>query len=837
MSRFLKFLSNRLVFIPDGNDQPLTSEIDGQRFLVGRGDASSVEGAPVLTIDNDDVTLLNAGELATQGDTATVEVNGEDARILNLRGAAIEAEETAIQVNGEDATILNSGTITGGFNGISFAAEGADSGRIINRGVITSDSRGVDIDGEDVTLLNRGKILGTGDQRNGTVYTDNTADDYQIVNSGLIDAGAGNQGAGISLELGEEVDAEVFNSGSIQGRGNAAASSPLAGDGIRLASGVEGPSAFTGDITNRGTITSEGANGTVAGIRVANGVGFEGTLSNSSRGVVSGVQNGVYFGNADHNGGDFVNRGLVTSDSRAVNLDGDELTFVNRGRVLGTDDQRNGTTYIDGTGDDITVENRGRIDAGEGNLGDGISVQVGAAAEDATNENIVIENSGTIQGRGQAEFDGGRLASNGSSGLRFFNGSGEAEATVTGRVVNSGTISAEVDVGFLGGLVVEDGVAFDGEIVNGSRGVISGPRNGLYIGNAEHDLTIENEGRIESGSRAVNLDGDNVSFRNEGEVVGIGDQRNGTLYLDGTADDIGVENEGRIDAGRGNDGSGVSVQVGAAAEDALNENITVTNDGLIQGRGDGNVPAGLRFFNGSGEEVATVTGSVSNGDDGRIASETEAGILIEEGVAFVGSITNEGVVEGGNGIAIDAAGSQGDITLNQNDGVLRGDVLLGSGNDVVSVDGGVVKGDLDTGAGDDIVSVGEDGRVEGEINGGSGSDSLTAGEDGSVLNGGADNDFLTGGEGADSFVLEQGTGQDRVAQFDAQDDVLDLSDFGFANLGEVQAAAEEVEVDGELATVIDLDGAAGADQVTLLGVAVTDLNDGNVALGEDPSGV
>ena len=69
----------------------------------------------------------------------------------------------------------------------------------------------------------------------------------------------------------------------------------------------------------------------------------------------------------------------------------------------------------------------------------------------ATNENINIENSGLIQGRGQAAFDGGRVASNGSSGVRFFNGSGEAEATVTGSVVNSGTITAEVDVGFLGG--------------------------------------------------------------------------------------------------------------------------------------------------------------------------------------------------------------------------------------------------------------------------------------------------------------------------------------------------------------------------------------------------
>ena len=343
MSKPSSYSPARRVTIPDGNDQPLTSEIDGQRFRVDRGDTSSVDGAPVLTIDNDDVRLRNEGRLTTQGDTATIEVNGDDARIDNRLGGSIEAEDTAIevngedaridnrfgasivaedtaikvngedvridnrfggsieagdtaiQVNGEDARIVNSGTIAGGFNGISFAAEGADSGLIVNRGVITSESRAVDIDGEDVTLINRGNILGTGDQRNGTVYADNTADDYEIRNAGLIDAGEGNQGAGVSLSLGAEVDAEVVNSGIIQGRGNAAASSPLAGDGIRLSSGVEGPSAFTGDITNRGVISSEGANGTVAGIRVANGVGFEGTLTNSRSGLVSGVQNGVLF--------------------------------------------------------------------------------------------------------------------------------------------------------------------------------------------------------------------------------------------------------------------------------------------------------------------------------------------------------------------------------------------------------------------------------------------------------------------------------------------------------------------------------------------------------------
>ena len=467
----------------------------------------------------------------------------------------------------------------------------------------------------------------------------------------------------MSLQLGEEVDANLVNTGDIVGRGNAAANTPLAGDGIRLTSGVNGQSNFTGRIFNSGDISSEGANGTVAGIRVANGVGFEGTLINARGGVVSGTQNGVYFGDADHNGGRFSNNGKVTSDSRAVNLDGDNLSFRNNGDVLGTGNQRNGTVYIDGTGDDISIDNRGTIDAGKGNLGDGVAVQVGASSEDATNENIDIVNQGDIQGRGQAEFaEGVRVASNGSSGVRFFNGSGEPEATVTGSIENYGSISTEVNVGFLGGLVVEDGVAFDGTIVNHRGGEISGPRNGLYIGNASHDLRIDNFGRVTSGSRAVNLDGDNVTFRNFGTVLGTDDQRNGTVYIDGTGDDISIDNRRTIDAGRGNLGDGISVQVGSSSsEDASQREHRHHQPRYDSGPRPGRVRrrrarclqrlerrALLQWLRRTAKPPSPATSSTR----GTITAEVDAGFLggvvVEDGVAFDGKIVNErgGVISG-----------------------------------------------------------------------------------------------------------------------------------------------------------------------------------------------
>ncbi len=483
-----------------------------------------------------------------------------------------------------------------------------------------------------------------------------------------------------------------------------------------------------------------------------NGVSFQGTFDNS--GTISGVQNGVYFGNpveaggGDHTGGVFNNTGLVSSDSRALNIDGIGLTVDNSGTFLGTGNQRNGTVYADSTAQDYTFNNLegGLIDAGEGNEGSGFGAEIGAEGNTFT-----LFNEGTITGRGNADAalntagDGVRVGNVGNVGI--------ADATI----INSGTITSEGANGTVAGLRVVDGVGFQGMLINIEDGVISGLQNGLYIGNAEHDLTIANAGTIASGSRAVNLDGDNIAFVNDGEVLGTGDQRNGTVYIDGTGDDIAIFNgeAGVIDAGEGNSGSGISVQVGAAG-DAVTENIDIVNDGLIQGRGTDNVPAGVRLFVGAGLAEATFIGSILNGADGIIAAAEAAGILIEAGVVFDGDIVNDGLIEGGNDLAIDAAGALGAVDV-VNNGELVGDVLLGQGND-----------------------------------------SFTQNSAGATAT-------VSGGEGSDVFGVLAGTLN--VEDFVAGVDILDLSGF-FGSAADALAAAMQ---DGD-ATVFDL-GAGSASLV------------------------
>ncbi|MEM9924573.1 MAG: hypothetical protein AAF915_12620 [Cyanobacteria bacterium P01_D01_bin.50] len=525
-------------------------------------------------------------------------------------------------------------------------------------------------------------------------------------------------------------------------------------------------------------------------------------------GEISGNLNGVSSTGERLN---LINQGTITSDSRAVYfIAGDGSSLENSGNILGTGNQRNGTVYINGPVDNARINNSSDavIDAGVGNTGDGISVQVGVDSEDAISDGIIINNSGIVAGRGQPGFEAGnRTTGNGSSGVRYFNGTSAPEAILRGSLNNSGTISSEANVGFLGGVVVEDGVSFQGAIENRRGGLITGVRNGLYIGNADHNLTIENQrgARIESGSRAVNLDGDNITLNNSGEIFGIGDQRNGTVYIDGTGDNITVNNRsnGVIDAGEGNGGSGYSVQVGASSEDALSENINLFNEGVIQGRGNTNVPAGVRFFNGSGEDVATVTGDITNTGNAVIASETAAGILIESGVAFNGTITNDGIIRGGNDLAIDATGSQGEIKV-INNGILEGAVKLGEGNDSFLSNSSV--GVL--------------------VDGGGGNDTITGGSGDDTLVGGAGNDILTGNGGSDTFVFSTGSDVDIIQNFEVSNDLLDVAGL-FGDIDQILGAGGAASQNGN-DTLIDF---GNNDLVTLVNVNVDTLSENNFVFG------
>ncbi|MDW3183353.1 beta strand repeat-containing protein [Roseobacter sp.] len=736
LSEFLASLRARLL-----TTSSLAQETarDGQTLSNGFFQSTVVDNTPAFLLDNDFARFLNFGQVETNNAAAAVAVTGEDAQVFNFRSGSIEANSgpdalaTGIQVTGS-AAIRNFGEIAGDFNGVQFAGAGS-SGSLDNfrGGVISSDSRAVDIQGEGVSVRNFGDILGTGDQRNGTIYSDAGAEDVSISNfsGGTIDAGAGNNGAGISLQVGDEtgdrVENTIFNGfgATIQGRGQAAANTPGAGDGIRINNGAEGTVSET-DIVNSGLISSESNQGTAGGIRVADGVAAEGRILNTSTGTIEGVRNGLYIGNAEHDL-DVLNFGTIQSDSRAVNIDGSGVDLINGGDILGTGDQRNGTVYADDTARDFSINNlaNGTIDAGAGNDGAGISLSL---AEDG-NGDVEITNAGTIAGRGQASAAAGTAG----DGIRLEGVRGEAgfaAALFDGTITNAGTVTSESLVGTTGAFRAVNGVNFQGELVNEASGVFAGGQNGVYFGTGDHTGgSFLNRGLVTSDSRALNIDGEGLDVRNEGAILGTGNQRNGTVYADGTADNYTFTNTGLVDAGEGNNGSAVSLQTGDVDGDVVSA--AIFNEGIFQGRGDateGNqVGDGLRLF--SNQEDASFAGLVQN--DGLIAgsedSDAAAGIRIDGGLNILGAIINEGEITGQVN-AIDATEGGSVTFVNDDAGVVNGNVLLSAGDDIVV--------DL--------------GQINGVVNGGAGDDVLIAGQGDNVIVGGLGNDFIDGGDGFDT---------------------------------------------------------------------------------------
>lgn len=259
------------------------------------------------------------------------------------------------------------------------------------------------------------------------------------------------------------------------------------------------------------------------------------------------------------------------------------------------------------------------------------------------------------------------------------------------------------------------------------NGEISGSLNG--ISSTGDRFSLANRGTLLSDSRAVDIsDGDGSRARNTGLIGGTGDQRNGTFYIDGSVDDYDLRNgrSGIVDPGEGNNGSGVSIQVGDAEEDADSQDISIRNSGTIRGRGSENVPAGFRLFVPDALETANFTGEIVN--RGETSSEQSAGLLIEAGVSFVGSVVNSGTLSGGNGFAIDAQGASGEIDV-VNRGQLQGSVRLGEGSDRFTQRGqqGVV---VFGGGGDDT------------LQGGRGDDTLSGGEGTDLIDGGRGNDTV-----------------------------------------------------------------------------------------------
>ncbi|WP_395173064.1 calcium-binding protein [Roseibium alexandrii] len=105
------------------------------------------------------------------------------------------------------------------------------------------------------------------------------------------------------------------------------------------------------------------------------------------------------------------------------------------------------------------------------------------------------------------------------------------------------------------------------------------------------------------------------------------------------------------------------------------------------------------------------------------------------------------------------------------------------------------------------------------IRGGLGDDTLVGGSGKDIIDGGADDDIMFGGVGEDTFVFEANSGVDRIVDFEAGVDKLDIT------------ALDTTAADLVTGVTSDADGNAvvtfsSGNTVTLIGVSADSVNDG-----------
>ncbi len=123
---------------------------------------------------------------------------------------------------------------------------------------------------------------------------------------------------------------------------------------------------------------------------------------------------------------------------------------------------------------------------------------------------------------------------------------------------------------------------------------------------------------------------------------------------------------------------------------------------------------------------------------------------------------------------------------------------------------------LDGGDGDDRLA-GHDGNDT--LIGGNGNDRLDGGNGADTLIGGIGADALTGGAGADVFVFGSGFGRDRIWDFNASEDKLDLTAFGIDSAAELMPYAAN---SGQRMLITISPG----NVITIDGFSVAEIHDG-----------
>lgn len=388
-----------------------------------------------------------------------------------------------------------------------------------------------------------------------------------------------------------------------------------------------------------------------------------------------------------------------------------------------------------------TLTNAGMIRGDQGvylGLGGAVTNEGEITARQLNGSGIYLMNGGFVNrvtNTATGIITGGTSSSNGGYGISVLCG-----ASTPGVVDNSGQIYAYGNgTNSLGSAVLVNG---GGSVINRAGGIITGGYGGttgigVYIFGAG---SVENYGQITGHNyQGVIISGGGTVTNRTGGVITANGATIGVNMSNATGNTVINETGATITGGR----NGVVISGSG----------TVTNAGTITGVDAGYY--GVRFSNtASGTYTANVTnsGSISGGaaglsvnfsnassvatntfnNSGTITATNGYGLWIQGTGAFTNTINNEGTITGTTFGANINTGSM------SNSGTIQGQTgisFTGSGADTL-VNSGIINGSAGNavlmGAGNDSVTLNTGSAITGLINGGTGTDGLTLSGNGTI---------------------------------------------------------------------------------------------------------
>ncbi len=416
--------------------------------------------------------------------------------------------------------------------------------------------------------------------------------------------------------------------------------------------------------------------------------------------VTAGSVVTTQLGDGDDNVTGIVELGgvLDVADDDAIDA-GDHFILTNSGSISGGKDS-------------VKAENDGQV---TNNLSGTIT---GANDGVQLDERAEVINSGEIRSLGDdnsgVKIESGKVTNNGEILASGAPGEGERVYDVSviggGEVINHGNIFASGDAksaddeGKVAGVRVEgDGgkvtntgvIRADGAILASddpeasANGKIFGVRFQAAESSGSEALTLDNEGRIIATKDAVRGDDDNVNLHVINGVDGLlrGNTDSGiSAQGDGVVENRGII-EGRGDDGIDFDGTATINNSGSIAASGGDGGAN-SREGVSIGGGEINNFLGGKivsvdngvYFVISASDNPTQTGNSSLSNKGEIIGTRGYGVRFFG--EFNDTLTNSGVIKGGNGTAITMA--KGDDTVHIEDGAIEGNIDGGAGVDTVN---------------------------------------------------------------------------------------------------------------------------------------------------------